>query len=211
MKRTSFIVSTIAGVVVLGEGAGATQVPLGPPTPYGIPTRVYVARPTVIPQQCAEWCWAASSAMIFACFGHPIDQSVIVQTVYGAVVCVAAQHSTTIGSVLSSTWTDKTGTSFSSTVTAAYDSANLIYGLDNNIIVNELANNRPLLYANTHHAMVVVSMDYMQTPAGVGQVLAVGVLDPWPASLGFHLLSAGEVVPDQSGGYMTFLAAVQVV
>jgi hypothetical protein len=132
----------------------------------GFVQQVSLAHPQLIRQQCAEWCWAASASMIFEMNGHPTDQKVIVSSVFGAPKCVPAGKSSVIGSVLSASWKDDNGDDFQSTVTAAYDAANNINLISNAFILNELANNRPLLYANTHHAMAVVGIKYIATPAG---------------------------------------------
>lgn len=85
-------------------------------------------------------------------------------------------------------------------------------GLDrigNAFIADELAQNRPLLYANRQHAMVVTAMDYLATPAFLVPQ-AVGVLDPFPSSPPFHPLQQTEMRPAHLGGDMTFLAAVHM-
>jgi hypothetical protein len=110
---------------------------------------------------------------------------------------------------LSSVWTDIGGASFQSRVVAAYDQMAGVNAINNAFIVDELNDDRPLLYANTYHAMVVTAVDYFATPIGPS-VQNVGVLDPWPYSLDFHPLSAPELVPAFLGGQMMFLAAVHV-
>lgn len=175
----------------------------------GLPSRSFVAHPAIVRQQCAEWCWAASASMIFAAHGRPVDQKRIVARVFGGLACAPAGQSLTMAQVLSSAWTDDNGEPFQSSVVAAYDPANGILAMNNTIIASELNQDRPLLYANTHHAMVVADIDYFASPLGVN-VRAVGVLDPWPLSPAFHPLSPPEMVPAHLGGQMTFLAAVQV-
>jgi hypothetical protein len=171
---------------------------------------VSVAHPTVVRQKCAEWCWAASASMIFAMNGHPTDQQTIVSAVFGGPKCLPAGKSSVIGSVLSASWQDDGGDAFQSSVVAAYDSANGINAINNFFILSELSNNRPLLYANSHHAMVVVGVKYIATPAGP-DVREVSVLDPWPYSPGIHPLQFSEIIPNiLVGGQMSFLAAVHV-
>lgn len=196
--------------VILPKKAKSSAYPLGM-TSYGLAYRASVNQPALITQQCAEWCWAASIAMIFASHGHDVDQKVFVQALYGnPLTCAPAGYAINIARALSSSWVDANGQSFQSTVTAAYD-ANFGVAINNSVIVDELSNNRPLLYCNTHHAMVVVQADYIpsSTPYGVPSIFSVGVLDPWPY-YGFHLLSQPEIYPlNVPGGQMTFLASVQ--
>ncbi len=110
--------------------------------------------------------------------------------------------------VLSDTWTDTDGDRFTSELTAAYDAQFNINAITNDFIVDQLTQDRPILYANTHHAMVVVSVDYIPGPQPT--VINAGVLDPWPYSPAYHPLSPAEIVPIQRGGQMTFLAAADV-
>ncbi|MGB7801315.1 hypothetical protein [Buttiauxella sp.] len=186
----------------------AATIALSPMTPQGKLMRVYVNNPTRIIQHCELWCWAASIAMIFQSHGHQLDQDVIVRRSINSNMAICTTGTTTtMGNNLSQAWVDSQGIHFNSQVVAAYDIFNGILAINNSVLVNELANDRPLLYANKSHAMVIVSVDYIATPMGP-DVKAVGVLDPWPASPAFHYLSPKEIYPAHMGGDMTFLAAV---
>jgi hypothetical protein len=160
-------------------------------------------------QQCEQWCWAASISMIFAFKGHAVSQARIVQDTYGAVVCLPSGSSYTIGADLSRQYVDDNGQLFVSQVSAAYDYYNGIYSLSNQMIINELANNRPLLYANLHHAEVLYSVSYVDTPQGPS-VVGASVIDPWPFSPRLHPLTVPELYRADLGGECTFLAAVTV-
>jgi hypothetical protein len=205
MKRRSLFLGGIA-IAIVGKANAATRM-LGQ-TPLGPAKRVFVQQPAVIRQQCPEWCWAASSAMIFAMHGHPVNQLAIVSRVFGGLACMSGQG-ITIAEVLSASWMDDNGRPFQSQVTAAYDFGDGILAINNRVIIDELANNRPLLYGNQHHAMVVGQIDYIETQMGP-RIQAVGVFDPWPGSPPFHNLMPAEMVPQHMGGQMGFLAAVQI-
>lgn len=81
--------------------------------------------------------------------------------------------------------------------------------MNNSFIANELMADKPLLYCNTHHAMVISDMAYYQTPMGPN-VQRVDVIDPWPGSPDIHPLLPAEMMPAHIGGQMTFVASVQV-
>jgi hypothetical protein len=147
--------------------------------------------------------------MIFAAHGHIVPQEAIVQRVFGALPCAPAPGGLAMAQALSANWKDASGTTFQSHVVAAYDQQVGVNQITNNFIINEISNDRPVLYANTHHAMVVTEIDYFDTPMGPN-VVGVGVLDPWPYSPGFHPLSPPELAPVYSGGQMMFLAAVHI-
>lgn len=207
MDRRSFL---LGGIGLAGAcSAHAAQTGLGNPTPFGVPKRVWVQHPNVIRQDCPQWCWAASISMIFASHGHFVPQETIVQRVFGGLLCAPAGNGLTMAQALSATWTNSNGTAFQSHVVAAYDQMAGVNAINNNFIINELANDRPILYANTHHAMVLTAADYFETPMGPN-VVAAGVLDPWPGSPEFHPLSQPELYPAFSGGQMMFLAAVHI-
>ena len=209
MRRSAFFIG-LASATLMSRAARASEAPIGPRNTLGLPMRAWVQRPTIIRQECPEWCWAASTAMIFAAYGHPIDQKEIVKKVFKNLACRPAGTSSTIASALSDEWTDNYGKKFQSTIIAAYDAQNNIHAINNAIIANELSNNHPLLYCNTHHAMVNVSVDFISTPWGPTNVSSVGVLDPWPQSPPYHVLSAAEMRPVNLGGQMMFLASVRV-
>lgn len=187
----------------------AAQTDLGPPSAFGVPRRAWVTKPELIKQDCPLWCWAASIAMIFARHGHPLPQEQIVSTVFGGLICAAAPSAITMAKALSGTWTDKYGVMFQSQVVAAYDQMAGVNAITNNFIIDELSNDRPLLYANTNHAMVVTGVNYLSTPFGPN-VQMVEVIDPLPTNPDFHPLSPSEIIPAYLGGQMTFLAAVHI-
>lgn len=190
-------------------GAYANNSVLGPLTPYGLPRKAWVNRPAIIRQECQQWCWAASIAMIFARYGHPINQQFIVEQTFGGLVCQPAPNTLTIAQNLSRQWTDANGVPFQSVVSAAYDFEGRINNLTNHYIVEQLSNDRPLLYCNRHHAMVLAVVDYYETPFGPN-MYGAGVLDPWPWSPEFHYLTQAEWIAADLGGDMTFLATVHI-
>ena len=214
MDRRKFIQATAfsgAAIATAGVAQAAHRVlrPMRTMAGPQMVEQVFVQRPQRLTQQCPEWCWAASCAMIFSMWGHPTDQKEIVQRVYGSLVCGPARNAMTMAQVLSDTWTDMRGGTFRSHLTAAYDAQFNVNTFNSAIVVNELFNNRPLLYANTHHAMVVVTADYINTRMGPN-ILRVGVLDPWPLNPAYHVLSPAEIVPAQQRGQMMFLASVRI-
>ena len=179
---------------------------------FGGLQRAYVEHPQIIRQQCPQWCWAASASMIFAHLGHPVDQMKIVQRLFGGLVCAPSGNTINIARVLSAPWIDDNGQPFQCQIVGAYDPMNGIAAINNQFIINELVNDRPLLYCNTHHAMVVVDFNYAVAPNGMIVPQQVGVLDPWPMSPAFHPLTLPEMTGAtvMPGGEMTFLAAVHV-
>jgi hypothetical protein len=169
----------------------------------------------VVQQDCAERCWAASIAGIFGYQGHKINQDVIAQTIYHTLDCLASKSSAVLNAVLSHQWTDDNGAPFKATIKGLYDPLNGVTDMDNDDLVSEMANNNPVLYCNTHHAMVIVGLDYRKDRAGNFMAMdKVHVADPWPGSgtykEGMHVLTAPEMVPLGQGGQLTYVASVDV-
>jgi len=202
MHRRAFLGALSVGLTsaVVSKAANITH-------PTGAMT-AYVAHPQHIVQACPMWCWAASAAMIFAAAGRPVNQLDIVQATYGGLVCQGA-NTFSITQALSKPWQDLNGQVFLPKITAGYDAFTGFLGITDAFIVNELANNRPILYCNQSHAMVLVSCDYLPTP-GQPTILGAGVLDPFPSSPAFHPLSPNELRPVYNGGVMTYLASVSI-
>jgi len=146
---------------------------------------------------------------MFSFYGHPLTQEEIVLATYGDVTCLPASSTTVLGQILSASWIDDYGFPFSSQIVADYDSYNGINDFSNAMVVNALSSNNPLLYANTHHVMVVYSVSYEQTSSGPN-IQTVSVVDPWPLSPPFHALTSAEMVPVNLGGELTFLAEVNI-
>ena len=158
-------------------------------------------------------CWAASTAMIFASNGRALsNQEIIIQRDFQAQpqtqTCTTASPNT-ITQLLNDNGLDAAGRGFKSSVVAGYDIYSGRTNIDNNIIVNELSNNRPLLYCNRHHAMVIVAMEYFDTPMGPNPQ-SVWVMDPFPTSPPFHPLSPQEMMPAHMGGDYCYSAAVVI-
>jgi hypothetical protein len=205
-SRRAFLTSGAAAL--LGTQIGCTGSSLGP-TPQTAQVNMVQLAQAVTRQQCEQWCWAASISMMFNFYRHPLSQVEIVAATYGGVVCLPSGSTTTIGRDLSRTWIDDRGVRFTSQVVAAYDYFNGLNSLSNQSIISALNANNPLLYCNTHHAMVVYSVNYTNTPSGPN-VSDVGVIDPWPLSPVTHSLTPAEMIAAHLGGEMTFLAQVQI-
>jgi hypothetical protein len=158
-------------------------------------------------QQCEQWCWAACISMLFNFYGHPLSQQRIVMATYGNIVCWPS--GLTIGQDVNRDYIDERGVRFSSRVVAAYDAAFNINTLTNQMIVDAISNNQPLLYCNRRHAMVMYSITYTPT-AFQPDVHRVEVIDPWPFNLRTRALSPSEMVPAHVGGDLSFLAQIRV-
>lgn len=156
--------------------------------------RVYLSRRpvTVIAQQTAVWCWAASLAMLFDYYGHPVQQSRIVSRYFLAPIPVTGPP-WILTQALNTTWTDDNGREFRvrSRITDRYTGS--LFQVSDNDVLNALAADQPVFYADATHAMILVQADYTATPFGPN-VRAGWAIDPWPLSLGFRQLQPHELL-----------------
>lgn len=124
-------------------------------------------------QHQSEWCWAASAAMIFKYYNHPLSQQKIVAAVYGAPMNWPGTPPA-IEDILNTTWTDNTGAPFTVSATD-------VSGSDITPTVTALDAGEPIYITNSHHAMVLTGIQYDMDAAGNAYVNSARVQDPWPA------------------------------
>jgi hypothetical protein len=128
---------------------------------------VYLSRRPVpvIAQQTPVWCWAASLAMLFDYYGHPVAQSRIVSSYFALPIAVTGSP-WLLRDALNTTWTDDNGRQFrvSSRITDRYTGS--LFQVTNADVLNALANEQPIFYGDATHAMVLVQAAYTNTPIG---------------------------------------------
>lgn len=218
MNRRSFVTGLAATLalrdITFADAPSCSTIGggFGPLARYGAKTcKVTLSEDfTVIEQDCADRCWAASIAGIFGYHGHPITQEKISNEIFGrrlTAQCTSSHGPEVLNVVLNREWTDDNGNSFRAKITGLYDPRDGQASLDNDQVVSELTEDRPLLYCNQTHAMVQIEMEYGQDANGsVNGVSSVIVADPLPRK-GRRYLSRREMTP---GDQMTYLAAVTV-
>jgi hypothetical protein len=210
MDRRVFLASLGAALVAGSPlGLAAKQCKTVPPGVLGC--RVGLSTHfQIVTQNCPERCWAASIAGIFGYLGHSINQNVIAQTMYGTLACLPSRNSKVLDAVLSHDWTDDNGEQFTGTITGLYDPLNGVLEMDNDDLVSEMQNDKPVLYCNKTHAMVIIGLDYRKDRAGnLIAVDQVQMADPYPG-MGYHVLSRPEMVPFQQGGQLSYVASVDI-
>jgi hypothetical protein len=146
--------------------------------------------------------------MIFSFYGHPVKQKRIVRAVYGADVNMPAMSGYTIARQLNRTWTDDNQERFRSRLKAAFDAQALVVAIDNQMIVNALRNDRPMIFGVGGHAVVLTSAEYQSIP-GYIKITRAGVFDPWPGR-GARGLTPAEMTPVFQGGALQFIGLPEV-
>jgi hypothetical protein len=100
----------------------------------------------VAAQTNSEWCWAATTANLFAYYGHTVSQDAIVQAGVGRLANVPGSLQN-INSILNRGWTDVAGRQFTSSARVLY-SVDAVQSMPSNAeIINALQANHPLFSA----------------------------------------------------------------
>ncbi len=135
-------------------------------------------------QQMPEWCWAACIQMVFAYWGHSVDQKRIVKETWGSIVNMPGQPQQILED-LNRKWKDDDGEEFTSQADSLTVNATTA--------VLDLRRDRPLIVGALGHATVLTALTSdINTTNGAWNVVAATVRDPWPANGGKRILTPQE-------------------
>lgn len=166
--------------------------------------------PQIESQQTPVWCWAAAAQAIFRYYGHRISQQMIVSSIFGSAIPTTATADVML-KMLNATYTENNGERFAVSTPYYVDQYGVLPGgiaafamqpgLTNSQIFNELAAERPLLYSDGPHVMVLVG------GTGVGAMPTSGmVLDPAPMGYNFGpgvpAIGLRSLRPQEMKGYL---------
>lgn len=183
---------------------------LSPSSAQGVRSvSVQLTRPVFASQQASQWCWAASVSNLFAYYGYDVSQARVVSEVYGTPADMRSGDYANLSRLLNRTWRDDSGRPFRSRLVAALDILHGVNAINNDMIRDALADDRPLVIGTTNHAMLVVGMQFIEYNGRVAQVTGVQVFDPWPGQ-GFRPARREEVTPAPLGGALMFIAEAQL-
>ncbi|VVP24535.1 hypothetical protein PS862_04031 [Pseudomonas fluorescens] len=160
---------------------------------------------TYATQQMSQWCWAASIQMIFSYYGYYVSQQAIVLQVYGTISNIPALSGSVVSQALTRRWIDQNGNRFDVRLIAAYDADAGVNAINNQLILQSLAQERPLVFGNLSHAMVLTAAAFQNTPMGP-QIFNLGFMDPWPGNGIRGLTDPLELRPMHLGGHIRYLA-----
>jgi hypothetical protein len=152
-------------------------------------------------QEKPHWCWAASISMLFAHYGIPVPQEQLVRGQFAELADRGVPGSV-ISEILGRSARDDGGRSFHPIASVA-DAATQRFELDAEALVEELRQQRPVLFGTQAHAMVLVRLDYERGASGKLRIVGATVVDPAPGQ-GVRKLLRQEMRP-------SYVAAVQLV
>jgi hypothetical protein len=145
--------------------------------------------------------WVACVAVVFAIYGHVIQQPRIAEEAYGDFGNVAMDSGLAVIKPLERVWKDDDGESFRASMEPVFDSdGGKKY--DQAALIQPLFNGDPLLLMGGGHPVVLTALAYAKGSAP-DRLVAGFVFDPMPM-VGPRALDIDEVVPESAGGSLRF-------
>jgi hypothetical protein len=145
--------------------------------------------------------WVACVAVVFAVYGHVIQQPRIAEEAYGDFGNVAMDSGLAVIKPLERVWKDDDGVSFRASMEPVFDSdGGAKY--DQTALIQPLFSGDPLLLMGGGHPVVLTALAYAKGSAP-DRLVAGFVFDPMPM-VGPRALDIDEVVPEIAGGSLRF-------
>jgi len=152
--------------------------------------------------------WVACVAVVFAKYGHVVQQKRIAEEAYGSVEEVSIDKGAAVAERLARDWKDDDGTPFRTTVERVFDADSAGNAFDQDLLIRALSNGDPLILMGATHPVVLTALAY--APGSDAQRLVAGfVFDPLPM-VGPRALDIGEVVPKSAGGDLRFAVRLRL-
>lgn len=152
-------------------------------------------------QEKSQWCWAASISMILAHHGLAVSQEEVVRRQYPDLADRGVTGAD-ISQMLSRSWGDGGGRSFFP-ISSVGDADARRFDVGPLTLIQELADERPMIFGAQGHAMVLVQVEYERpSPNGAVRITSATVIDPTPGK-GVRKLLRQEMRPN-------YIAAVQL-
>jgi hypothetical protein len=146
--------------------------------------------------------WIACVAVVFATYGHVVQQLRIEQEAYGNIDKVALETSASAITPLSRSWRDDDGVAFNVAAETLFDSDAPGAKFDQNALIEAVSNGDPLILVGGGHPVVLTAVAFSKA-SGPTPLVAGFVFDPFPL-IGPRPLDIGEVVPQNAGGDLRY-------
>ena len=145
--------------------------------------------------------WVACVAVVFATYGHVVQQPRIAQEAYGGLEKISLDRGFPVAAPLARDWKDDDGVKFRATVTPLFD-ADAGDKFDQDSLIQSVVNGDPLILSGGEHPVVLTALAYADERAA-NRLVAGFVFDPMPM-VGPRALDLDEVVPRSAGGDLRF-------
>jgi hypothetical protein len=151
--------------------------------------------------------WVACVAVVFATYGHVIQQPRIAAEAYGGFDKIPLDRGVSVAAPLARDWKDDDGVRFRTSIAPLFD-ADSDGKLDQNTMIQAVANGDPLILGGGEHPVVLTALAYADDKA-VNRLVAGFVFDPMPM-IGPRALDIDEVVPKKEGGDLRFAVKMKL-
>ena len=145
--------------------------------------------------------WVACVAVVFAVYGHVIQQRRIAEEAYGDFDQVSLGSGLAVLKPLERVWKDDDGVSFRAAMQPVFDSEGDAK-FDQAALIQPLFSGDPILLMGGGHPVVLTALAYAKGSAP-DRLVAGFVFDPMPM-VGPRALDIDEVVPESAGGSLRF-------
>jgi hypothetical protein len=146
--------------------------------------------------------WIACVAVVFAKYGHVVQQPRIAEEAYGGLDAIALDKGAKVAMALARRWKDDDGTAFSISVEPVFDVETASAKFDQAALIETVSKGDPVILMGASRPVVLTALAY--SPEGSSQKLVAGfVFDPLPM-IGPRALNVGEIVPQSAGGDLRF-------
>jgi hypothetical protein len=151
--------------------------------------------------------WIACVAVVFATYGHVIQQPRIAEEAYGGFDKISLEQGFPVAQPLTRAWKDDDGVAFRALLTPLFD-ADAGGKFDQGALIQAVADGDPLILGGGEHPVVLTALAYAQgnTP---NRLVAGFVFDPMPL-VGPRALDIDEVVPQSAGGDLRFAVRTKI-
>jgi hypothetical protein len=146
--------------------------------------------------------WVACVAVVFAVYGHVIQQPRIAQEAYGDFDKVEMDSGLAVIKPVERIWKDDDGEAFRASMEPLFDSDAASAQFDQSALIQALSNGDPLFLIGGGHPVVLTALAYAKG-AAPDRLVAGFVFDPMPM-VGPRALDIDEVVPESAGGSLRF-------
>jgi hypothetical protein len=153
--------------------------------------------------------WVACVAVVFAVYGHVIQQPRIAQEAYGDFGNVSMDSGLAVIKPLERVWKDDDGVSFRASMEPLFDSDSAGGKLDQSALIKAVFNGDPVFLMGGDHPVVLTALAYAKGDAP-DRLVAGFVFDPMPM-VGPRALDIDEVVPESAGGSLRFAVRAKLV
>ncbi|MBV9221545.1 MAG: hypothetical protein JO366_05345 [Methylobacteriaceae bacterium] len=152
--------------------------------------------------------WIACVAVVFAIYGHVIQQPRIAEEAYGDFDKVSLDAGVSVTKALTRDWKDDDGVPFKASLEPLFDSEAPGAKFDQNALIQAVSNGDPLILVGGEHPVVLTAVAYAQKNAP-DRLVAGFVFDPMPL-IGPRALDIDEVVPQSAGGDLRWAVRTRI-